>query len=66
MKTGTSSAWLGERMDVLGRDHHEWRLRVHTVDDLWVLNRLVQPGMSVGMRGERRDQTTGGDEGGRS
>ncbi len=66
MKTGTSSACLGEGMDVLGRDHHEWRLRVQTVDDLWVLNRLIQPGMSVGMLGERRDQTTGGDEGGRS
>ena len=61
MKTGTSSACLGEGMDVLGRDHHEWRLRVQTVDDLWV-DRLVQPGMSVGMLGERRDQTTGGDE----
>ena len=66
MKTGTSSACLGEGMDVLGRDHHEWRLRVQTVDDLWVLHRLIQPGMSVGMLGERRDQTTGGDEGGRS
>ena len=66
MKTGTSSACLGEGMDVLFRDHHEWRLRVQTVDDLWVLNRLIQPGMSLGMLGERRDQTTGGDEGGRS
>ena len=65
MKTGTSSACLGEGMDVQFRDHHEWRLRVQTVDDLWVLNRLIQPGMSVGMLGERRDQTTGGDEGGR-
>ena len=66
MKTGTSSACLGEGMDVLFRDQTEWRLRVQTVDDLWVLNRLIQPGMSVGMLGERRDQTTGGDEGGRS
>ena len=66
MKTGTSSACLGEGMDVLFRDHHEWRLRVQTVDDLWVLTRLIQPGMLVGMLGERRDQTTAGDEGGRS
>jgi len=66
MKTGTSSACLGEGMDVLGRDHHEWRLRVQSVDDLWVLQRLIQPTMSVGMLGERRDQTTGGEEGGRS
>ena len=53
MKTGTSSACLGEGMDVLGRDHHEWRLRVQSVDDLWVLQRLIQPTMSVGMLGER-------------
>jgi protein pelota len=53
-------------MDVLGRDQHEWRLRVQTVDDLWVLQRLIQPGMSVGMLGERRDQTTGGEAGGRA
>ena len=66
MKTGTSSAYLGEGMDVLKKDLHEWRLRIQTVDDLWVLQRLIQPGMSVGMLGERRDQTTAGDEGGRS
>ena len=66
MKTETSSACLGEGMDVLGRDQHEWRLRVQTVDDLWVLQRLIQPGMSVGMLGERRDQTTGGEDGGRA
>ncbi len=66
MKTGTSSAYLGEGMDVLKKDLHEWRVRIQTVDDLWVLQRLIQPGMSVGMLGERRDQTTAGDEGGRS
>ncbi len=66
MKTGTSSACSGEGMDVLHRDDHQWRLRVQTLDDLWVLHRLVRGGMSLGMLGERRDQTTGGDEGGRS
>ena len=66
MKTGTSSACLGEGMEVLARDHDEWRLRVTHLDDLWVLVRLVKPGMSLGMLGERRDQTTGGDEGGRA
>ena len=66
MKTETSSACLGEGMDVLGRDQHELRLRVQTVDDLWVLQRLIQPSMSVGMLGERRDQTTGGEDGGRA
>ena len=66
MKTGTSSACLGEGMEILARDHDEWRLRVTSLDDLWVLQRLVKPGMSLGMLGERRDQTTGGDEGGRA
>ncbi len=66
MKTGTSSASLGEGMDILSRSPEEWRLRVRTVDDLWVLQRLIKPGMSMGMLGERRDQTTSGDEGGRA
>lgn len=66
MKTGTSSACLGEAMDVLAKDHDSWRLRVRTTDDLWVLQRLLRPGMLVGMLGERRDQTTTGEEGGRA
>ena len=66
MKTGTSSACLGEGMHILSQDEHKWRLRVQTVDDLWVLQRLVRTGMSVGMLGERRDQTTTGEEGGRT
>ncbi len=66
MKTGTSSACLGEGMDILARDHQQWRLRVQTVDDLWVVQRLIQPGMSMAMLGERRDQATAGDEGGRA
>jgi mRNA surveillance protein pelota len=66
MKTGTFSACLGEGMEIKARDHHEWRLRIVSVDDLWVLQRILRPGMSVGMLGERRDQTTGGEEGGRS
>ena len=66
MKTGTSSACLGEGMNVVFRDHQQWRLRTESVDDLWVLQRLLRPGLSMAMLGERRDQTTGGDEGGRS
>jgi len=66
MKTGTSSACLGEGMELLARDQDEWRLRVTHLDDFWVLQHLVKPGMSLGMLGERRDQTTGGDEGGRA
>lgn len=53
-------------MKILKRDLHEWRLRVETLDDLWVLARLARRGMSVAMLGERRDQTTSGEEGGRS
>jgi len=43
-----------------------WRLRVETEDDLWTLARLARNGMNLGMLGERRDQTTGGEEGGRA
>ena len=53
-------------MNILKRDLHEWRLRVETLDDLWVLARLARRGVSVAMLGERRDQTTAGEEGGRS
>ena len=53
-------------MNILKRDLHEWRLRVETLDDLWVLARLARCGVSVAMLGERRDQTTAGEEGGRS
>ena len=53
-------------MKILKRDLHEWRLRVETLDDLWVLARLARQGISVAMLGERRDQTTAGEEGGRS
>ncbi|MBT5284930.1 MAG: hypothetical protein HOL29_03050, partial [Euryarchaeota archaeon] len=53
-------------MNILKRDQHEWKLRVESVDDMWVLARLIRPGYSFAMLGERRDQTTGGEEGGRS
>ena len=53
-------------MNILKRDLHEWRLRVETLDDLWVLARLARRGVSVAMLGERRDQTTAGEAGGRS
>ena len=43
-----------------------WRLRISTDDDLWSLARLARKGISIGMLGERRDQTTGGEEGGRA
>ena len=53
-------------MRVLKREPLLWRLRVETEDDLWTLARLARKGMDIGMLGERRDQTTGGEEGGRA
>jgi len=53
-------------MRVLKREPMLWRLRIETEGDLWSLARLAQKGMSIAMLGERRDQTTGGDEGGRA
>ncbi|MBT60994.1 MAG: hypothetical protein CMA63_05525 [Euryarchaeota archaeon] len=53
-------------MRILKRELQLWRLRVETEDDLWTLARLARKGMSLGMLGERRDQTTGGEEGGRA
>ena len=66
MKMEIFWAYLGEAMKILKRDEHEWKLRVESVDDLWVMARLIRPNTSFAMLGERRDQTTGGEEGGRS
>ena len=62
MMTVTKLASLGELMQVLKRESMLWRLRVTTNDDLWSLARLARQGMSIGMLGERRDQTTAGEE----
>ena len=53
-------------MKVLKREPMLWRLRVETEDDLWTIARLARKGMELAMLGERRDQTTGGEEGGRA
>ena len=53
-------------MRILKREPMLWRLRIETEGDLWALARLARKGMYVAMLGERRDQTTGGDEGGRA
>lgn len=66
MKTGTLSACLGDHMRIIKRSPNEWRLRVESLDDLWVLAKVTRTGSSFAMLGERRDQTTGGDEGGRA
>ncbi len=64
--TGIKPVSLGELMQVLKRESMLWRLRITTDDDLWSLARLARRGMSIGMLGERRDQTTAGEEGGRA
>lgn len=66
MKTGTSSECLGESMQIIKRSPTEWRLRIDSQDDVWVLAKVTRPGVSLAMLGERRDQTTGGEEGGRA
>ena len=53
-------------MKILKREPQLWRLRIETDDDLWALARMVSRGMHFAMLGERRDQTTGGEEGGRA
>ncbi|MBT7063256.1 MAG: pelota family protein [Euryarchaeota archaeon] len=53
-------------MKILKREPQLWRLRIETEDDLWALAKIARKGMQIGMLGERRDQTTGGDEGGRA
>ena len=58
--TDTRPVSSGELMQVLKRESMLWRLRITTNDDLWSLARLARRGMSIGMLGERRDQTTGG------
>lgn len=53
-------------MQILKREHGLYRLRIDSEDDLWTLARLCVKGRSIGMLGERRDQTTAGQEGGRA
>ncbi|MBT5184885.1 MAG: pelota family protein [Euryarchaeota archaeon] len=53
-------------MKVIKRDFGMYRLRTDCEDDLWALARLCVKGRSIGMLGERRDQTTAGQEGGRA
>ena len=53
-------------MQVLKKEFGLYRLRVDSEDDLWTLARICVIGRSIGMLGERRDQTTAGQEGGRA
>ena len=53
-------------MQVLKREFDRYKLRIDCEDDLWALARICIKGRSIGMLGERRDQTTAGQEGGRA
>ena len=53
-------------MKILKREPTLWRLRIESEDDLWTLSHLARQGLHLGMLGERRDQTTSGEEGGRA
>ena len=53
-------------MRVLHRDPQRLRARCEGEDDLWTLARFLRPGQSFAMLGERRDASTGGQEGGRA
>ena len=52
-------------MRILKREPDMFRLRIDCEDDLWVIARICVKKRSLGMLGERRDQTTAGEEGGR-
>lgn len=64
--TASSRAFSGEQMRVLHRDAQRLRMRCEGEDDLWTLARFLREGHALGMLGERRDSTTGGQEGGRA
>lgn len=53
-------------MRILHRDSEVLKLRIEQEDDLWSLARITTAGRRIGMLGERRDQTTTGEEGGRA
>ena len=55
-----------KQMQVLKRDFGLYRIRIDCDDDLWTLARLCVKGRSIALLGERRDQTTAGQEGGRA
>ena len=53
-------------MQVVKKEFGLYRIRIDSEDDLWTLARICVKGRSIGMLGEKRDQTTGGQEGGRA
>lgn len=53
-------------MRILRKEPESLKLRIEEEDDLWALARITTAGRKIGMMGERRDQTTAGEEGGRA
>ena len=45
-------------MQILNQGENQWKLRIESEDDLWVLARLASNGRHLAMLGERRDTTT--------
>ncbi len=53
-------------MKISHRSEQGCKVRVEDEDDLWTLAQVIRPGVIVKMFGHRRDQTTGGQFGGRA
>ncbi len=53
-------------MKILKRGPDFIKFRISSEDDLWTTAKLCKKNRRIGMLGERRDQTTAGEEGGRA
>ncbi len=53
-------------MKILKHGSDFLKFRISTEDDLWTTAKLCTKGRKIGMLGDRRDQTTTGEEGGRA
>ena len=53
-------------MKIIKRGPDFIKFRISSEDDLWTTAKLCNKGRKIGMLGERRDQTTAGEEGGRA
>jgi len=53
-------------MKIIKRGPDFIKFRISSEDDLWTTAKLCSKGRKIGMLGERRDQTTTGEEGGRA
>ena len=50
-------------MKIIKRGPDFIKFRISSEDDLWTTAKLSKKGRRIGMLGERRDQTTTGEEG---